>query len=83
MTGFCLLKEGEKMYFLIVVRKDKKLKEVRLTMSKNADIKRTIAAALMNNGIDELTAVDAAEWAEFARPCDVYRADGLDIYASK
>ena len=71
------------MYFLIVVRKDKELKEVRLTTSTYTDVKRTIAAALMNNGIDELTAVDAAEWAEFARPCDVYRTDGLDIYASK
>lgn len=70
------------MYFLIIVRKGGKLKEIKLTM-KNTDVKRTIAAALMNNGIDELTAVDAAEWAEFAKPCEVYRADKLDIYASE
>lgn len=70
------------MYFLIIVRKGGKLKEIKLTM-KNTDVKRTIAAALMNNGIDELTAVDAAEWAEFAKPCEVYRANKLDIYASE
>lgn len=70
------------MYFLIIVRKGGKLKESRLNMSKSADVKRAIAAELMNNGIDELTAVDAAEWAEFAKPCEVYRANKLDIYAS-
>lgn len=71
------------MYFLIIVRKGGNMKEIRMTMLRNADIKRIIAAELMNNGIDELTAVDAAEWAEFAKPCKVYRANGLDIFSSE
>lgn len=78
------------MYFLIVIhKKGFKPLEIRLTVSLNEKVtrgdavKRKIAAILMNNGICELDAVDAAEWAEFAKPCEVYRADGLDIFASE
>ena len=76
------------MYFLIVIhKKGFKPVDIRLTVSLNEmtrgdAVKRKIAAILMNNGICELDAVDAAEWAD--GPCcdDVYRSERVDIYAS-
>lgn len=67
------------MNFKIIIHKvNYKIKEIDINI--NSDIRTQLFSLLKSNGIDIVTAGDAATWCSDAPAGESYNTDDLDIY---